>query len=48
MRSGSLSAARQGVSDIKETAWWMLVILGGAAFAYDLVWYGGIIAHINM
>jgi hypothetical protein len=36
------------MTDMKETAWWMLVILGGAAFAYDLVWYGGIIAQIHM
>jgi hypothetical protein len=32
------------MTGMKETAWWMLVMLGVAAFGYDLVWYGGIIA----
>jgi hypothetical protein len=32
------------MTEMKETAWWMLVMLGVAAFGYDLVWYGGIIA----
>jgi hypothetical protein len=31
------------MTEIKETVWWMLVILGVAAFAYDVVWYGGIV-----
>jgi hypothetical protein len=32
------------MTEMKETAWSVLVTLGAAAFAYDLVWYGGIIA----
>jgi hypothetical protein len=32
------------MTEIKETVWWMLVILGVAAFAYDLVWYSGMVA----
>jgi hypothetical protein len=32
------------MTEMKETAWWMLVMLGVAAFGYDLVWYGAIIA----
>jgi hypothetical protein len=26
---------------MKETAWWMLVILGSAALVYDVAWYAG-------
>src|ERR1700733_10645025 len=40
----SLPTARQSMTEIKETVWWMLVILGVAAFAYDLVWYSGMVA----
>jgi len=36
------------MSEIKETAWWILVIVGGVAFAYDVAWYGAIIAQIHM
>jgi hypothetical protein len=32
---------------MKETSWWMLVILGSAAFFYDVAWYGGIIVRIQ-
>jgi hypothetical protein len=35
------------MTDMKETAWWMFVILGSAAFVYDVAWYGGIIARIQ-
>ena len=34
------------MTDMKETAWWMLVILS-AALVYDVAWYGGIIARIQ-
>ncbi len=47
MRAGSLRAARQSMTDMKETAWWMLVILASAALVYDVAWYGGIIARIQ-
>src|ERR1700704_2970121 len=26
---------------MKETVWWMLVILGSAAVVYDVAWYAG-------
>jgi hypothetical protein len=32
---------------MKETAWWMLVILGSAALVDDVAWYGGIIARVQ-
>ena len=35
------------MTDMKETAWWMLVILASAALVYDVAWYGGIIARIQ-
>ena len=53
MRGGTLPVARQGLTDMqsltgmKETAWWMLVILGSAALFYDVAWYGGIIVRIQ-
>jgi hypothetical protein len=30
---------------MKETAWWMLVILGSAALVYDVRWYAGLSPH---
>src|SRR5258708_7033858 len=30
---------------MKETAWWMLVILGSAALVYDVAWYAGSSPH---
>jgi hypothetical protein len=35
------------MTDKKETAWWILVILGGAALVFDVAWYGGMIAGIQ-
>jgi hypothetical protein len=31
---------------MKETVWWMLVILGSAALVFDVAWYGEIIVGI--
>jgi hypothetical protein len=31
---------------MKETAWWMFVILGSAALVYDVAWYGEIIVRV--
>jgi hypothetical protein len=35
------------MTDMKETAWWILVILGSAALVFDVAWYGGIIDRIQ-
>ena len=35
------------LSELCETGFWILVILGTAALAYDIAWYGGIIARIQ-
>jgi hypothetical protein len=34
------------MTDMKETVWWMLVILGGAALVFDVTWYGKTIVGI--
>ncbi len=36
------------MTDIKETAWWILVIVGVVAFAYDVAWYGAIVVQTYM
>jgi hypothetical protein len=35
------------MTEMKQTAWWMLVILGSAALVFDVVWYGGMIVGVQ-
>ena len=35
------------VESLKETAWWMLAILGAFALVYDIAWYGEMIARAH-
>lgn len=34
-------------TQLQETAFWMLTILGAAALVYDIHWYGELIARMH-
>lgn len=33
--------------ELKETGFWILALIGTAAFIYDVAWYGDMIARIH-
>jgi hypothetical protein len=37
----------RSLQELKETGFWILVILGVAALIYDIGWYGRVIASIH-
>lgn len=34
-------------SELKETGFWLLAIIGAAVLVYDIGWYGSLIARIH-